>query len=766
MNRPVATVIAIGLVLSGLGFALVDKELPYAIFVVGAFSTASATIAYGIRRHRPAFSFSWACLAVTFGAGAAICAIDLATGFGLSKTKSPILASASLVPGIFAMLGILFLLVRRMPSISVAAGVDWLIAMIAVMLVRWSALMEQEGGSIQSLVQASDLVVVLSIVALLIRMASQKENRLPSLWLFLSAFPLLVISGIITAATGAPQPTDPNVASGAPLSQALFPTDFLAVVLLSSSAVHPSMAVLSRKLERHVRPTKISYRLLVFALALLVIPIAGVSEVSQYGRLSAVWIAGSTLLVLLVAVRMSIVLSVQRRVEAALAARVRQEAAVATLSRIAVSETDPRNLLHLATETVVSTLEIGLAVVFEPIARDRVRVAAHAGRPRTVALDAPPVEEFVIDTFEMVDRAMLDGQSVKHVPSRRWTKSADVGHGFSFPGFTDNELESAACVSISGRRGVAGVIGAFARPGFEFTPTEMGFLSSIADIIANAIMRQEAESELQQARKLESIGRLAAGLAHEINTPLQSMGSNLHFVREAFDGLRTTIEDEREAVNMQFSQEVVREIDNLLEEIAARHEVEYLATEAPQAIDEIGNGLTRVATIVKAMKAFGAEESEGFHAGDVNEAIRNTVTIANSDIEPVADVTLDLADLPPIMCRLQELGQVFLSVLVNAAQAVADVAADTGERGRIAVRTSSDDSNIYVEIADTGHGIPDEIKDKVFDPFFTTKGVGGAGQGLSAARKTILEHGGSITFESTNSGTTFQICLPLVQSES
>jgi signal transduction histidine kinase len=195
--------------------------------------------------------------------------------------------------------------------------------------------------------------------------------------------------------------------------------------------------------------------------------------------------------------------------------------------------------------------------------------------------------------------------------------------------------------------------------------------------------------------------------------------------------------------------------------VAVRAEVEDLLEEIPQALTETLDGVNRVATIVRAMKALGHPGGEGKSDADLNEAIRNALVVAANEIRPVADVVTELADLPPVLCNLGDLNQVVLNLVINACHAMADRPGEV--RGTLTVRTLQDGDDVLIEVQDTGTGIPAEIADRIFDPFFTTKDVGrGTGQGLALAHTLIHQHhGGTIGFDSTPGvGTTFTIRLP------
>jgi PAS domain S-box-containing protein len=277
--------------------------------------------------------------------------------------------------------------------------------------------------------------------------------------------------------------------------------------------------------------------------------------------------------------------------------------------------------------------------------------------------------------------------------------------------------------------------------------------------------RKRLEMELGQAQKLEAVGRLAAGIAHEINTPIQFVGDNVRFLSDGFGSLGRVLNAYR-ALAAAARRGAIDPL--LLHEVEAaerREDLAYLGEEIPKAFDQTLEGVQRVATIVGAMKEFARRDTEAEKSpADLNRALASTLTVARNELRYVAEVETEFGDLPPVVCDIGDLNQVFLNLLVNAAHAIADVVGNTGERGRIRVRTSVDGDSVVVGISDTGKGIPEDIGPKIFDPFFTTKEVGlGSGQGLAIARNIVVDkHGGSLTFESTvGRGTTFFVRLPI-----
>ena len=276
--------------------------------------------------------------------------------------------------------------------------------------------------------------------------------------------------------------------------------------------------------------------------------------------------------------------------------------------------------------------------------------------------------------------------------------------------------------------------------------------------------KRQMEIELRHAQKLEAVGGLAAGIAHEINTPIQFIGDNTRFLQDSFrDGLEMITkyhEIRQQAQNGPVHPDLLRDLDA----ICLKIEWDFLVTEIPKALDQMLDGVKRVATIVLAMKEFShVDRSAEKTPADLNKAIESTLIVSRSETKYVADVETDLGALPPVSCYLGDLNQVFLNLFVNAAHAMGDVMKVTGQKGRMIIKTWQDGDCVVVTVSDTGTGIPEGVRGKIFDPFFTTKEVGkGSGQGLALAHAIVVEkHGGTLTFETAmGQGTTFCVRLP------
>jgi PAS domain S-box-containing protein len=278
--------------------------------------------------------------------------------------------------------------------------------------------------------------------------------------------------------------------------------------------------------------------------------------------------------------------------------------------------------------------------------------------------------------------------------------------------------------------------------------------------------RKNLEIQLRQAQKLEAIGQLAAGIAHEINTPTQYVGDNTNFLQESWIAIAPILASMREvraeAGKGVVTEETLRQFDSLWETA----DVLYLENEIPRALDQSLDGIQRVAKIVRAMKEFSHPGGEEKRPLDLNKAIETTITVARNEWKYVSDVSTQLAtDLPLVPCHAGEFNQVILNLLVNAAHAIRQVVGDGSQtKGTITVITRRDGDSVEILIQDTGSGIPEAIRPRIFEPFFTTKAVGeGTGQGLALAHSVVVRrHGGKIWFETeVGKGTTFFIRLPL-----
>jgi len=331
---------------------------------------------------------------------------------------------------------------------------------------------------------------------------------------------------------------------------------------------------------------------------------------------------------------------------------------------------------------------------------------------------------------------------------------------------------STAVIILTGNATVESAIEATNRGAFSFLvkPYE---IEQLMLQIRRAIEKQQAEQEreklqvrLLQAQKLESVGQLAAGIAHEINTPSQFISTNIEFLNQAFNETSQLIVTLLGLLASVKNRSVTAEQLNENETILAQLDWDYLKEEIPRAIRQSKEGIHRVTSIVQAMKEFSHPGSKQKALTDLNRLIHTTLTVSRNEWKYVATVETVLdPELPFVPCLTDEMGQVFLNLLINAAHAIENKLGRNpeGKKGRITLSTRQHDHHVEIRIADTGVGIPKHIQNKIFDPFFTTKEVGkGTGQGLAIAHDVIAgKHDGTLDFETEPGvGATFIIRLP------
>ncbi|MGD0958995.1 MAG: ATP-binding protein [Methylomonas sp.] len=266
---------------------------------------------------------------------------------------------------------------------------------------------------------------------------------------------------------------------------------------------------------------------------------------------------------------------------------------------------------------------------------------------------------------------------------------------------------------------------------------------------------EEANRNLLQSEKLAAVGQLAAGIAHEINTPAQYVGDNISAIRDFYASLMHLLEFYRQHLRQLANEDLLAE----MEKLEQNEDLEFILQDAPAAISQSQQGMTQITRIVHAMKGFSHVSASSAMRVNINLALENTLIVTQNSYKYHTDVSKQFAELPLVECYAGELNQVFLNIIVNAAHAIED---SRKGRGMITVTTLSTPKGVEIRIGDSGNGIPEEIRDRIFDPFFTTKEVGrGSGQGLNIAYRIITQqHGGKLRFETEiGVGTTFIISL-------
>lgn len=300
--------------------------------------------------------------------------------------------------------------------------------------------------------------------------------------------------------------------------------------------------------------------------------------------------------------------------------------------------------------------------------------------------------------------------------------------------------------------------------------SDNGHYQAAVIMLADQTEKLALERELRQAQKLEAIGQLAAGIAHEINTPIQYVGDNLRFISDAFASIWTLISGYEDLLQVSPHHNGTGELTGRVSELRETADLEFLIEEIPLTLNQSLEGVDRVGTIVRSMKEFSHPGGKEKELVDINRCLDSTLIVSKNEWKYVAEATTALdGKLPQVPCRQNEINQVFLNLIINAAHAIGGrVEAGEFEKGLITVSTGIAEDMVEVRISDNGGGIPSDVRDRIFDPFFTTKQVGkGTGQGLAIARNIIVDkHGGSLVFETRQGvGTTFIIRLPLQASE-
>jgi signal transduction histidine kinase len=261
------------------------------------------------------------------------------------------------------------------------------------------------------------------------------------------------------------------------------------------------------------------------------------------------------------------------------------------------------------------------------------------------------------------------------------------------------------------------------------------------------VQRKELETQLVHAQKMEAVGQLASGIAHEINSPSQFANDNILFLKDAVDGFIAKLRGEATAPDLK--------------------ELQFLVENAPEAVDQAKEGISRITTIVKSMKNFAYKDAESAkRPSDLNQAIQSTIVVATNEWKYHAELKLELDEnLPFVPCNIGEINQVVLNLVVNGAHAIRDRFQEA-QKGNLKVTTMhyADAGCVVISINDDGGGIPKKVQTRIFEPFFTTKEVGvGTGQGLAIAHNVIVKsHSGQIWFDTQEGvGTTFFIKLPM-----
>ena len=414
----------------------------------------------------------------------------------------------------------------------------------------------------------------------------------------------------------------------------------------------------------------------------------------------------------------------------------------------------PESALHAASPGLLVALMGGLGVVIVALGTASLRAQRRALRNLEDLLESLPCAVVVISqlrevTFANAEARRLLGasSSLQGQPWGRFVREGAVQAGAS-------PTEVLLFADDGAARPVL----------LAEVPVRFGDGSFLVEAFVDLADRKRLESQLRQAQKLEAVGQLASGIAHELNTPIQFVGDSVRFLQDGFESLQELLEQYRTAVHSLARDTGRLDVPDRLAKADDEADLDYLDENAGPAFTRTLEGISRVAGIVGAMKEFAHPDQGHKVPADLNRAIRNTLTITRNEYKYVANVETDLGELPPVLCHAGALNQVLVNLIVNAAHAIADRVGSSGEQGCIRIRSALEGEQVRIDVEDTGAGIPEEIHERIFDPFFTTKEVGrGTGQGLSIARAIVVDrHGGTLTFASeVGRGTTFTVRLPV-----
>ena len=274
------------------------------------------------------------------------------------------------------------------------------------------------------------------------------------------------------------------------------------------------------------------------------------------------------------------------------------------------------------------------------------------------------------------------------------------------------------------------------------------------------VERERVEIELRHAQKMEAVGQLAAGIAHEINTPIQFVTDSVFFLKEAFEAYEVGL---THCQKLTERPEIDPDLRRVWAAVEEEQDLHFLKKEWPQALDRALYGLNRVGSVVRAMCSFAHPGERHACASDLNAALNDTLSVTRAAYKYVAKVEKDFGYLPPVVCHISDLNQVFLNLIVNAADAIEERTVRR-DLGTIKISTRHNGEVVRVAIEDDGVGIPEDIQERIFEPFFTTKPIGkGTGQGLAIVHTLVVgRHGGKIHIDSKpGRGTRFEITLPV-----
>lgn len=695
MTRPsvfVPTLSAVGLAVIFIPAIPFTPQIAAVVCQILAVFLA-AWMMHSVRRFRPKYAISW-----WFGAVVVLLAGSLPT---FKVVDSAIGANGVLLSAVNGSMGLLALSVfvmwirSKKSRWELPAILDTVILLATIFVIVWEvSLRLQTGNSADAQARVVGTINVMlssgcTIFGFYI-LRSATAGFVPAFRYFLVMQILAIASAVLLV-----------VFPDAWWIERLDPIQrLLSLTLAAAMASHPSMIHFTEPAPP-VRSAFGKRQLLLLAFA-LVTPVmtVGLSALHSTNPDLRVWIPLTVLSLVCVALRVGTIMAERDQEQRKVQQYASQREALAIYSREALGTRDVDDVIKGALRLLSDNVSVKTARVWDCSTPTELRLKAqHVSEP-SAELDAHAA---ILTTSSSIEAIALQ---------QNGTLVADD--------------EFAVLIGIEGRK-----FGILSGISSSISESEAFFIEQVALVLAMAMARSNDEQDHRQAQRMEAVGRLSSGLAHEINTPLQAMSSNLDFLTGSFSSLIS--QDET-------------------------FDKEFLEEETPAALNDLKNGLERVSRVVAAMRAFGDIESQR-ELVDINDAIAKTVAIVNHELQDI-DLRIDAANIPPLLCDSAEMNQVFLGVLMNAIDAVHNVEDDRDKI--ITIRTWMEGESITIAVKDSGRGIDDAIRERIWDPFFTTKDVGsGTGQGLTLARAVVKAHRGDIRFETSQSGTEFIIVLPV-----
>lgn len=666
-------------------------------------------IVLGARSHRPRGITGWYLLALC-------CLISLMGQTARLAGASPDVfvaldgaaTAGSLLTG---GLGIAILARQRgRSSWDAATLLDFVIVVTACGLVVLGLLFGQRDRSGIGYQEAGALIGCLAavgVVTLIVRMLSGKSSTFAT-----RSLGLAVVCGIASGALsglGVQSWTLPGV------------TQLLTELLVAVAALHSSMVKISEPAPKTIREFTIIRMLLIAAALLVSSLIAAINTYEATGNVDVVWLGGSVVIALGTGLRVRTLLAERDGARRQVVERGDRLRSLADFGQQMLEANTPSDVISGATQAVGSVLGSDTAFWERRPDGQLNRRSFFSAATSAVATVLSP-----------------DGDAVEANDGSRAEVQALGEHVVVSTGLDPADTRRTHAIRLGTNAEVFGVLATYPAQdaAAEHDDIAREFITQIATMAAMTLQRMSAEQNLRQAQKLEAVGRLAAGLAHEMNSPLQFLDNNVRFLESSF----STAAEQSESPDAD--------------------EMEFLREEVPKSVREALDGLRRVGDIVRVMKLIGDPPSKDKVSVDVNELVTNVVTITRHQLADGAAVDVQLDATADALCNTSELVEALIAVLMNANEEVKAAYPEDPAKRRVSIRTSSDEAVVRIAIRDNGRGIPEAVRSRVWEQFFTTKAVGsGMGLGLAMARSHIEGTGGTIDFVTNDEGTTFTVEL-------